>query len=81
VLISSYASFAYFVNTLASYCIGSNTIDLEGTPSFVEANLSPSFGQGKHQASSFYRTFAFKYLLYVLGCALKCRSLLKQLLH
>jgi hypothetical protein len=32
---------------------------LEGTP-FTKANLSPSFDQGKHQASSFYRTFRFE---------------------
>jgi hypothetical protein len=43
-------TFASFVNIHASYQIGPNTIDLEGTPSFTEANLSPSFDQGKHQA-------------------------------
>jgi hypothetical protein len=60
VLFSTYASVASFVNTLASYHIGSNTTEFEGTPSFAEAILSPSFDQGKHQASYFYRTFHFE---------------------
>jgi hypothetical protein len=53
-------TFASFVNINASYQIGPNVIDVEGTPSFVEANSFPSFVQGKHQASSFYRTFRFE---------------------
>jgi hypothetical protein len=32
---------ASLVNVHASYQIGPNTIDLEGTPSFAEANSSP----------------------------------------
>jgi hypothetical protein len=47
---SSYSSFASFVNTLPSYRIGSNTAELEGMPSYAEANSCPSFNQGKHQA-------------------------------
>jgi hypothetical protein len=50
VLFSSYASFNSIVNTLASYRIGSNTVDLEGMPSIAKANISPSFDQAKHQA-------------------------------
>jgi hypothetical protein len=41
-------TFASFVNTLAPWCIGSNTVNLEGTPSFIEANSFPSFDEGKH---------------------------------
>jgi hypothetical protein len=52
-------TFASFINVHASYRIGPNAVDLEGTP-FTKANLSPSFDQGKHQASSFYRTFRFE---------------------
>jgi hypothetical protein len=44
-----------FVNTHASYHIGSNTADLENAPSFDEANLFPSLDQGKHLASTLYR--------------------------
>jgi hypothetical protein len=71
---SAYASFASFVNTLASYHIGSNIVELEGMPSFTEANLSPSFNQGKHRAYSLYRVFALQYLHYVNDCALKYRN-------
>jgi hypothetical protein len=39
---------APFVNVHASYHIGSNPIDLEDTPSFTKANLSPSFDQGTY---------------------------------
>jgi hypothetical protein len=53
-------TFASFVNLHASYLIGSNIVNLEGTPSFAEANSFPSFNQGKHQASSFYRIFRFE---------------------
>jgi hypothetical protein len=69
-LFSAYASFASFLNTLASYRIGSNTAEFKGTPSFTEANLSPSFNQGKHRASSLYRAFGLKYLHYINDCAL-----------
>jgi hypothetical protein len=62
---------ASFVNVHASYQIGPNTIDLEGTPSFAEANSFPYFNQGKHQTSSFYRLFALKYIICVLDSALK----------
>jgi hypothetical protein len=48
--------------TIVAFCslhatchIGSNTAELEGTPSFTNANLSLSFDQGKHLASSFDR--------------------------
>jgi hypothetical protein len=47
-------SFTY-LNTHASYHIGSNTADLENTPSFDEANLFSSLDQGKHLASSLSR--------------------------
>jgi hypothetical protein len=53
-------TFACFVNTLASYRICSNNVDLEGTPMFTEANSFPSFDQGKNQASSFYEAFHFE---------------------
>jgi hypothetical protein len=52
-------TFASFVNIHASCRIGPNAIDLEGTPSFTEANFPP-LNQGKHQESSFYRTFRFE---------------------
>jgi hypothetical protein len=57
-------TFASFVNVHVSCRIGPNAIGLEGTPSFVEANLSPSFDHGKHQASYFYRTFHFEIFTY-----------------
>jgi hypothetical protein len=44
-----------FVNSHASYYIGSNTSDLENAPSFDEANLFSSLDQGKHLASSLSR--------------------------
>jgi hypothetical protein len=66
-----------FANTHASYRIGSDPIGLENTPSFVEANLPLSLDQGKHHASSMYRVFALKYLIYVNDCALKYRCLMK----
>jgi hypothetical protein len=70
-LISSYAYFASFVNTLASYRIGSNTVDLEGTPSSHKANLSPSFDQGKHQAYLSLGVSLSSAFVYVPDCALK----------
>jgi hypothetical protein len=69
-LFSSYASFASFINTLTSYRICSNTVNLEGTPSFNEANLSPSFDQGKHQAYPSLGLSLSSPLFYVLDCAL-----------
>jgi hypothetical protein len=44
-----------FVNTHASYRIGSNTASLENAPSFDEANLFSSHDQGKHLTSSLSR--------------------------
>jgi hypothetical protein len=76
VSISSYASFASFINTRAPYHIGSNTINLEGMTSFAEAKLSPSFDQGKHQAHPLELSLSAP-LLFVLDCVLKCRSLMK----
>jgi hypothetical protein len=58
VLLCSYASLPSVVNALASCRIGSSTVDLEGMLSFTEANFF-LLDQGKHQASSFYRTFCF----------------------
>jgi hypothetical protein len=48
-----------FVNTHASYRIGSDTADLENAPSFDDANLSCSPDHGKHLASSLDRILAF----------------------
>jgi hypothetical protein len=44
-----------FVNTHASYRIGSNTDGLENAPSFDEANLFSSLDKGKHLAYTLYR--------------------------
>jgi hypothetical protein len=48
-----------FINTHASYRIGSDTAGLENAPSFNEANLSSSLDQGKHLASSLDRILTF----------------------
>jgi hypothetical protein len=66
-----------FTNVHVSCRIGSNAVDLEDMPSFIEANPSSSFDEGKHRASSFDRSFALKYLLYVHDCALMYRSSMK----
>jgi hypothetical protein len=66
-----------FVNVHASCRIGSNAVDLEDTPSFAEANLSSSFDQGKHQAYLSLGLSLSKPLLYIIDCALKCRSSMK----
>jgi hypothetical protein len=52
-------TFASLISIHASYWVGPNAVYLEGTPSFAEANFSP-LDQGKHQATSFYRTFLFE---------------------
>jgi hypothetical protein len=60
-LFSSYTSFASIINTLASYRIGSNPINLESMSSFAEANLPLSLSLSQpRQAPSipFYRDFA-----------------------
>jgi hypothetical protein len=44
-----------FVNTHASYRIGSDPAGLENAPSLDEANLFSSLDQGKHLAFSLYR--------------------------
>jgi hypothetical protein len=44
-----------FINTHASYRIGSNTAGLENASGFDEANFSSSLDQGKHLASSLNR--------------------------
>jgi hypothetical protein len=54
-LFLAYASFVSFANTLTSYHIGSNPVGLESASSFTEANLPPSFEQGKHRAYSLNR--------------------------
>jgi hypothetical protein len=36
-----------------------NAAEFEGMPSFVEANLSPSFDQGKNRASSLYKILLY----------------------
>jgi hypothetical protein len=41
-------TFVSFVNVHASFHIGPNTILPEDTSSFIEANLSSLFEQGKH---------------------------------
>jgi hypothetical protein len=65
------------INIHASCFIGSNAINIEEMSSFIEANPSSSFDQGKHSASSLYRVFALKFLDYVHDCALKCMSSMK----
>jgi hypothetical protein len=47
--------FVAFHEFHASYLIGPNTTEFEGMPSFTDANLSPSFDQGKHHVSSMNR--------------------------
>jgi hypothetical protein len=69
-------TFASFINVHASYRIGPNAVDLEGMPSFTEANSFPSFRSTKHHPS--IGLFALKYLLYILDCALKYKSLMKS---
>jgi hypothetical protein len=54
-----------FVNTHASYHIGSNTASLENAPSFDEANFPLSLEKGKHLAYILYR-FSF-YNLYLMS--------------
>jgi hypothetical protein len=66
--------FAAFHYLHASYCIGSDPVGLERTPSFVEANLPLSLDQGKHRASFLYRVFALQYLHYIHDCVLTYRS-------
>jgi hypothetical protein len=58
--------------------IGSSAVNSEETSNFTEANCSFSFDQDKHRASSFYKAFALKYLLYGHDYALKCRSLMES---
>jgi hypothetical protein len=54
-----------FANTHASYRIGSDTADLENTPSFDEANLSSSLDQGKQLAFTMYRFLLYN--LYIMS--------------
>jgi hypothetical protein len=54
-LFSAYVSFTSLAHTLASYHIGSNTVEFKGMPSFTEANSCFPLDQGKHRASSLYR--------------------------
>jgi hypothetical protein len=58
-----------FVNTHASYDIGSNTTGLENAPSFDEANLFSSLDQGKHLAYTLYRFL--RYNLYLMSMIVK----------
>jgi hypothetical protein len=76
-LFSAYVSFTSLTHTLASYRIGSNTAEFEGTPSFTEANSYFLLDQGKHRASSLYRGFALQYLHYVNDCALMHRNFME----
>jgi hypothetical protein len=52
-----------FVNTHASYRIGSNTTTLENVPIFDEANLFSSLDQGKHLAYTLYRFLLYNLYL------------------
>jgi hypothetical protein len=52
-----------FVNTHASYCIGSNTTGLENAPSFNEANFPLSHDQGKDLAYTMYRFLLYNLYL------------------
>jgi hypothetical protein len=72
--------FIAFCELHASYCIGSDPVGLESTPSFIEANFPLSLSLSlslslltkastKHPPS--LGLLALKYLLYVLDCALR----------
>jgi hypothetical protein len=52
-----------FINTLASYRIGSNPVGLENTPSFVEANFPLSLDHGKHLVYTLYRFLLYNLYL------------------
>jgi hypothetical protein len=52
-----------FVNTHASYRIGSNTAGLENAPNFDETNLFSSIDQGKHLAYTLYRFLLYNFYL------------------
>jgi hypothetical protein len=52
-----------FTNTHVSYCIGSDTADLENAPSFNEANFSSSLDEGKHLAYSLNRFLLYNMYL------------------
>jgi hypothetical protein len=52
-----------FLNTHASYHIGSDTACLENAPSFVEANFPLSLDQGKHLAYTLYRFLLYNLYL------------------
>jgi hypothetical protein len=78
VLVLTSLTLSYFINIHASCRIGYNAVDLEVTPSFIKANLSSSFDQGKHQAYPSLGLSLLKLLLYGFDCPLKCRSSMKS---
>jgi hypothetical protein len=60
-----------FVNTHASYHVGSNTIGLENAPSFNKANLFSSLDQGKHLAYTLYWLLLYNpYLMSAYTCSI-----------
>jgi hypothetical protein len=66
-LFSAYDSFTSLSHTLASYRIGSNTAEIEGTPSFTEANSCFPLDQVKHRASSLNRPSLYNiYFMFLL---------------